>query len=118
MPWSLSINYSLRVSQGTFKPETCSYDYNVSQSINANASLSLTQKWRLSVSTGYSFDEHKMSQTSIGITRDLHCWTMSFNVVPTGLYKSYSFNIAVSSSILQDLKYDQHSSPRDNGRFR
>lgn len=118
MPWSLSINYSLRVSQDKFKPETCSYTYNVSQSVNMNASLSLTEKWKMSLSTGYSFDEHKLSQTSIGITRDLHCWSMSFNVVPTGLYKSYSFNIAVSSSILQDLKYQQNSSPRDNGRYR
>lgn len=118
MPWSLSINYSLRVSQGKFKPLTTSYDYNISQSINFNASLSLTQKWKFSLSSGYSFDEHKLSQTSIGITRDLHCWSMSFNVVPTGLYKSYSFNIAVNSSILRDLKYEQHNSPRDNGRYR
>lgn len=118
MPWSLSINYSLRVSRGAFRPEDATYKYNVSQSINANASLSLTSKWKFSVSSGYSFDEHKLSQTSIGITRDLHCWSMSFNIVPTGLYKSYSFNIAVNSSILQDLKYDQHNSPRDNGRYR
>ena len=118
MPWSVSINYSLRVSQGSFKAETASYDYKISQSINVNASLSLTQKWKFSISSGYSFDEHKLSQTSIGITRDLHCWTMGFNIVPVGLYKSYSFNIAVSSSILQDLKYDQHNSPRDNGRYK
>ncbi len=117
MPWTLSINYSLRVSQGKFHPEDCSYAYNVSQSINVNASLSLTEKWKMSLSSGYSFDEHKLSQTSIGITRDLHCWSMSFNVVPVGLYKSYSFNIAVNSSILQDLKYQQNSSPRDNGRY-
>ena len=118
MPWSLSFNYSLNVSQGTFDAERCKYKYKVSSSLNMNASLSLTQKWKFSLSSGYSFDEKKLSQTSIGITRDLHCWTMSFNVVPVGLYKSYSFNIAVSSSILRDLKYDQSSSPRDNGRYR
>ncbi len=117
MPWTLSINYSLRVTQGKFRPATTSYDYNISQSINVNATLALTQKWKFSVSTGYSFDEHKLSQTSIGITRDLHCWSMGFNIVPTGLYKSYSFNIAANSSILRDLKYDQHNSPRDNGRY-
>lgn len=117
MPWSLSINYSLRVSQGKFHPETTSYDYNISQSINVNATLSLTQKWKFSLSSGYSFDDHKLSQTSIGITRDLHCWTMGFSIVPTGLYKSYSFNISASSSILRDLKYDQHNSPRDNGKY-
>ena len=118
MPWSLSFSYSLNASRGKFDPQTCSYAVQFKQSLNVNGSLALTPKWKLSISSGYSFDEHKLSQTSIGITRDLHCWTMNFNVVPVGLYKSYSFNIAVSSSILRDLKYDQSSSPRDNGVYR
>ncbi len=118
MPWSISFNYSLSVSQGTFDAEKCKYGLKVTSSINANASISLTDKWKFSISSGYSFDEKKLSQTSLGITRDLHCWSMNFNVVPVGLYKSYSFNISCSSSILRDLKFDQSSSPRDNGRYR
>ncbi len=116
MPWTLSLNYSLSVSRGTFHPEKCAYAYKVTSSVNANATLTLTKNWRFSVSSGYSFDEKKLSSTSIGITRDLHCWSLSFNVVPVGTYKSYSFNIACSSSILQDLKYNQNSSYRDNSR--
>lgn len=118
MPWSISLSYSLRVSRGTFHPETKLYSHKISQSVNFSGNLTLTPKWKISVSSGYSFDEKKLSQTSIGITRDLHCWSMNFNLVPTGLYKSYSFNIAVNSSILRDLKYNQSNSPRDNGRLR
>lgn len=118
MPWSINLNYSLRVSQGKFNPKTCTYAHKVSSSVNINANISLTPKWKISISTGYSFDEKKMSQTSLGVTRDLHCWSMNFNIVPTGLYKSYNFCIAISSSILQDLKYEQSNSPRDNGRYR
>lgn len=115
MPWSLSFNYSLRVATDKYVPELCKYTYRVSQSLNVNGSLALTPKWRFSFSTGYSFDEHKLSQTSIGITRDIHCWSMSFNIVPIGAYKSYSFNISCSASMLRDLKYEQHNSPRDRG---
>lgn len=117
MPWSLSFNYSLRVNPGKFNPETCRYSHKISQTVNVNGNISITPKWKVSVSSGYSFDQKKLSQTSIGITRDLHCWSMNFNLVPTGKYKSYSFNIAVNSSILRDLKYTQSNSPRDNGRF-
>jgi len=117
MPWSLSFNYSLRVSQNKFNPETCLYSHKVSQSLNVTGNISPTPKWKFSITTGYSFDEHKLSQTSIGITRDLHCWNMNFNMVPVGAYKSYSFSIAISSSLLQDLKYQQSSSPRDNGYY-
>ncbi|MCQ2237130.1 MAG: LPS-assembly protein LptD [Bacteroidales bacterium] len=116
MPWSLSMNYSLRVSRGKFNKETKMYAHKISQTINVSGNLSLTPNWKVSVSSGYSFDEKKLSQTSIGITRDLHCWSMNFNLVPVGAYKSYSFNIAASSSILRDLKYNQSNSPRDNGR--
>ncbi|MCQ2229762.1 MAG: LPS-assembly protein LptD [Bacteroidales bacterium] len=118
MPWSISINYSLRVSQNKFNPNTCLYSHKVSQSVNVSGNISLTPKWKISISSGYSFDEKKLSQTSLGVTRDLHCWSMNFNIVPVGLYKSYNFNIAISSSILKDLKYQQSNSPRDNGRYR
>lgn len=118
MPWSINLNYSLRVVRGKFDPKTCSYAHKITSSVNVSANLSLTSKWKLSLSTGYSFDEKKLSQTSLGVTRDLHCWSMNFNIVPTGLYKSYNFCIAISSSILKDLKYEQSNSPRDNGRYR
>lgn len=114
MPWSISLNYSLSVSQKKFNPETCSYSHKITSSVNVNGNISLTPKWKMSMSTGYSFDEKKLSTTNFGITRDLHCWSMNFNMVPIGKYKSYSFTIAVSSSILQDLKYQQSNSPRDN----
>ncbi|MBP5365749.1 MAG: LPS-assembly protein LptD [Bacteroidales bacterium] len=115
MPWSLSINFSMNVRQDKFNPETCSYKLKFSSNVNVSGNISLTPKWKISASSGYSFDEKKISQTSIGVTRDLHCWSMSFNIVPTGAYKSYNFNIAISSSILKDLKYEQSNSPRDNG---
>lgn len=118
MPWSISINYSLQVSKDKFDPKTCLYSHRVSQNINVNGNISITPKWKISMATGYSFEDKKMSQTSFGVTRDLHCWNMNFNIVPFGMYKSYNFNIAISSSILKDLKYQQSSSPRDNGSYR
>ena len=38
---------------------------------------------------------------------------MSANVIPIGPYKSYSFSIAVNSSLLKDLKYNQSNTNRD-----
>ena len=47
------------------------------------------------------------------VTRNLHCWQMSASFVPVGPYKSYTFSVAVSSSLLRDLKYDKRSNYRD-----
>jgi hypothetical protein len=37
---------------------------------------------------------------------------MSASIIPVGYRKSYSFSIAVNSSLLKDLKYQQSSSFR------
>jgi hypothetical protein len=85
--------------------------------VNVTGNISLTPKWKVSVSSGYSFDQKTISQTNIGITRDLHCWSMRFNMVPVGRYKSYFFSINVNSSMLQDLKYEKRNSAYNNANF-
>ncbi len=117
MPWSLSFNYSLRVSKGKFDAERKEFKYVIGSDVNVTGNVSLTPKWKVSLSSGYSFDEKTISQTNIGITRDLHCWSMRFNMVPIGRYKSYFFSINVNSSMLQDLKYEKRNSPYGNSSF-
>ena len=55
-----------------------------------------------------------MTPASITISRDLHCWQMSFAWVPFGHYQSWSFNIGVKAASLADLKYDKSQSMFDN----
>ncbi len=119
IPWNISINYSLRLSEDTksFDPRKMAYDYKVTSNINLNGNLSLTPKWRINFSSGYTFDTNEISHTNVGISRDLHCWSMNFNLVPVGRYKSYFFTIRVNSSMLQDLKYEKRNHPRDNDSF-
>ena len=117
MPWSMSLNYSMRVSKGKFDALRKEYRYVVGSDVNVTGNISLTPKWKVSVSSGYSFDEKTISQTNIGITRELHCWSMRFNMVPVGRYKSYFFSINVNSSMLQDLKYEKRNSAYNNSSF-
>ena len=63
--------------------------------------------------TDYNFDAKK-SQHQLYPTRNLHCWSMSASLSPWA-YKSYNFSIRANSSLLQDLKYEQRSSPYDRG---
>jgi hypothetical protein len=116
-PWNLSLNYSFRIINGEFDKEKFAFKRKVTSGINLNGNFSLTPKWKFSFSSGYNFDRKEISHTNLQISRDLHCWGMSFNLVPIGRYKSYFFSIRANSSILQDLKYDKRSSPRDNPNF-
>ena len=57
---------------------------------------------------------NKLTTSSISITRDLHCWQMSFSWIPFGHYKSWNFHIGVKAGSLQDLKYEKSQSMYDN----
>jgi lipopolysaccharide assembly outer membrane protein LptD (OstA) len=107
IPWSLSINYSWSYS----KP---AYESSLTHSVSLSGDISLTPKWKIGANTSYDFVAGEFSATNISIHRDLHCWEMSFGVVPFGTYRNYSFTIRAKSSILHDLKWDKRKTWYDN----
>lgn len=113
IPWSLSFSYSMQLGYGDFNYDKKEYDYRLTHSLSFNGNIQPTKNWRFNFNATYDFDAKKISYMTCNITRDLHCWQMTASFVPVGPYKSYTFNIAVSSSLLKDLKWRQSSSYRD-----
>ncbi len=109
IPWSLNVNYSF--SFNNTGPGRVSR----TQTINASGSINLTEKWGLSMSAGYDFEMNEITPGTVQITRDLHCWQMSFSWIPVGFRQSWSFTIQAKSSMLADLlKWDKRNSFLDN----
>jgi lipopolysaccharide assembly outer membrane protein LptD (OstA) len=104
IPWSFTCSYSLSYSKSGFSKGT------KTQSLSFSGDLSLTPKWKMSVSSGFDFKTHKLTLTTMNLSRNLHCWMMTFNCCPFGTYKYYEFNINVTSKVLQDLKYKKRQS--------
>jgi lipopolysaccharide assembly outer membrane protein LptD (OstA) len=113
MPWNFSLDYSLNYTG----PSSSYPNGNVSQTIGMSGNLTITEKWKLTARTNFDIDAGEFSYTSFGLTRDLHCWNMSFSFVPFGYTKSYSFTLSASSSMLSDLKIDKNKSYYDNFEF-
>jgi lipopolysaccharide assembly outer membrane protein LptD (OstA) len=107
VPWSFTIDYGWTYS----KPKR---ESNVKQNMSLRGDFSLTPKWKVNFSTGYDFANKSITATQFSLTRDLHCWQMTFNTIPFGTYQSYNFKINVKSSILQDLKYEKKKVWQDN----
>jgi hypothetical protein len=84
------------------------------QTLSFNGDVNVTPKWKVNVISGYDFELHKLSYTSMSVYRDLHCWEMRFNWIPTGYLKSWNFYIRVKADILQDLKLNRKKDFRDN----
>ncbi|MFR0834976.1 MAG: hypothetical protein ACLSG8_01015 [Barnesiella sp.] len=113
VPWSLSINYSINYGYGAFNKQKREYEGRITQNLSFSGNINLTKNWSFNFSSSYNFDTNRIAYMNCGITRDLHCWTMSASFIPVGPYKSYNFHISVKSSLLSDLKYDKHSSTYD-----
>ena len=115
VPWSISLdytfsyskNYSRNTAPGAKKPLSSN---TISQMVRINGNFSLTPKWKIGYSTGYDFQQKEVTATSFNLTRDLHCWEMTFSCIPFGTHQSYNFQINVRSSLLKDLKLTKRDS--------
>ncbi|MEM6643808.1 MAG: putative LPS assembly protein LptD [Bacteroidota bacterium] len=104
VPWSLRMQYSVNRTQSGLSDAT------IRQSFQFSGSLGLTNKTQITFNSGYDFEAKDFTTTRIGVSRDLHCWTMNFDWVPFGNFQSYFFSIRVKSAVLQDLKYEKRRS--------
>lgn len=107
IPWSLSVRHSWswnRTNRRTTR----------TNSATVNGDFSLTPKWKIGGTVTYDFEAKKASAPRINIHRDLHCWQMSFMVIPFGTRASYSFTIQAKSTLLRDLKYEKKPNYYDN----
>jgi lipopolysaccharide assembly outer membrane protein LptD (OstA) len=104
IPWGLNVNYSFNWSS-RFNSKTKKFEPTVNQSVTANGNVSLSDKWKINVRSGYDFRMNKFSNTSVSISRDLHCWAMDFNWIPFGRIQSYNFRIYIKSSVFEGVEY-------------
>jgi hypothetical protein len=113
IPWSFSVSYGITMREntsGTFNTNTMRYPYKYTQNMNFSGSVALSDGWNISFTSGYDFENHKISMTTASLARDLHCFNMSCSVV-LAPYTSYNFSFRCNASTLTDaLKYDKRSS--------
>lgn len=112
MPWTLTVGYGITMREntgGTFNTKSMRYPYKFSQTMNMSGNLRLAEGWNISFSSGYDFENKKISMTTASLQRDLHCFNMSCSVV-LAPYTSYNFSFRANASTLTDiLKYDKRS---------
>ncbi|HTP13401.1 MAG TPA: putative LPS assembly protein LptD, partial [Bacteroidota bacterium] len=107
IPWNISLNYSFSQSQVDPRNKFRS------SSLSSQLSFNLTDKWQISTGAYYDFVNDQFSAPSVGVTRDLHCWTMNFTWRPMGTAKGFLLEIRIKAPQLQDLKITK----QESGRF-
>ena len=116
IPWTFSFSYQYSMFKtGLAAAQEVS-------GMTFQGDLSISEKWKVSVNSGYDFKFKGLTYTTLSVHRDLHCWEMNFNWTPIaspffGRASNYSFDLRVKSSLLQDLKISRRRSFYDRGGF-
>ena len=92
------------------------YPYKLNHQFNFSGTLKISNAWNCSYSSGYDFTNHRLSTTTINISRDLHCFQLSGGLVLSSYgYTSYNFTIRASAGTLADaLKYDKRNAANNS----
>lgn len=113
MPWSFTVSYGLNMAEDRsagINIKTMRYPYKFTQTLNFSGNIRISNNWNINFSSGYDFTMRDLSMTTVNISRDMHCFTMSCGLV-LGPFTSYNFSIRANASTLTDaLKYDKRSS--------
>lgn len=93
---SLSFNYSWQWINHIEQRKTAILN---AQSIQ----LRLAREWQIGTSIGYDFIGKKLTPSQFNVTRQLHCWDMSFTWNPFGDFQYYLFRLSVRHTQMQGL---------------
>ncbi len=106
IPWRLDLSYSLTYTNRVI-PDSGGVVKELRQYVSFNGDFSLTPKWKIGMNSGFDFTSMEIAYTNLYISRDLHCWQMSINLVPFGTYRQFSITINPKAGILRDLRLNR-----------
>lgn len=106
IPWSITLGYNF--TQSMTNPSRIFRNSNFSTSFN----FSPTPNWKASFSAGYDMVNKQVTAPYITLYRDLHCWELSLNWIPVGIYRGYRFELKIKAPQLQDVKIQKQTNYR------
>ena len=105
-PWTLNLSYSFQFSK-TMLPDYSGFKLQTYSTLNLTGDFSVAPKWKVGGSSYVDLSKFSVQQLSMFITREMHCWQLAINVMPIGIYRSFSITVNPKSGILRDLKINR-----------
>jgi hypothetical protein len=111
IPWKINASYNFAYSRSKFDMNT----NNIVQTLRLSGDFNITKKWKIGFTGNINFSDAEKIATITNLTldlyRDLHCWELSFRWVPIGGNRSFLLKINIKASTLKDLKYEMRKPP-------
>ena len=113
IPWNFTVSYGIIMSedrQAEIDIKRMRYPYKFNQNMNFSGNIGISDGWKINFTSGYSFENKKLTTTTMNLSRDLHCFEMTCGIVLSP-YTSFNFSFRATSQMLADaLKWDKRNS--------
>ncbi|HUQ67162.1 MAG TPA: putative LPS assembly protein LptD [Flavitalea sp.] len=106
IPWSVNISYSLNF-YSRMRRDYSGFETDINSNASIGGDFNLTPRWKMGVNSYYDFKTSKIQMLTMFISREMHCWQMSINVTPVGIYRSFNITVSPKSGILRDLRINR-----------
>jgi hypothetical protein len=111
IPWKVSFSHVYSIDRNTEISSTDPKTYKQLQTLVLNGDVSFTKRWKLSSNINMDLGTVQVTNARFNLSRNMHCWALSFNWTPIGGNKSFLFSIRNTSSMFQDAKLDLRKPP-------
>jgi len=111
IPWKFSVSHVYSITTNQNISLSSPNKTNQIQTIQANGDVSFTKRWKIMGSVNYDVKTAKVTYTTLNLSRDMHCWALSFNWIPIGGNKSFLFSLRSTSNMFKDAKLDLRKPP-------
>lgn len=100
LPWRLRLSFYMQSDRLNPLEEA-----RISTLLNVSAKLALSRNWQAGINTGYDISNGKFVFPMLQLYRDLHCWQVGFQWVPSGEYNSYYLQIGLKAPGFKDVRF-------------
>lgn len=111
IPWKVNFSHVFGVVRNTNKSLFSSKEFRITHTVNMDADLSITKRWKLGAVVNFDIETKKITNSYFTLNRDMHCWALSFRWTPIGMNKSFLLTIRNTSSLFKDAKLDFRKPP-------
>lgn len=111
IPWKVTFSHVFGLNVNTNISELFPRAYTNTQTIMASTDLSFTKRWKLINTTNLDINSLNITNSRFTLTRNMHCWALSFIYTPVGFNKSFLFSIRSTSQLFNDVPLELRKVP-------
>ena len=112
IPWKVTFTHVWSISANQQKTIVNPDQFLQTQSINMSGDISLTKRWKIIGDINIDVPTKQITYSQFNLTRNMHCWNLSFFWRPIGTNQSFSFRLNATSSLFQSAKIEIRQPPQ------